>query len=389
MKKRILNGVLCTALSIMMATGGVAVNAAPKTKTVTKEISQALVSSIEKTESKNVVIKNADHKVQGKASVRLNNVTVPTIWNTTVKQAEKSVTLQDEQYIGSVVIKNAGTFLGIFGTEFKLCDTNDRYIMGSTDGILYSANMKPGTYRLYTKEVVRGTSKISLSLYPNQNNRTLGSKTSMIGGTGKDSYQYFKVTKRGAAAFRLEGVWINPTSFGKSYGITSYVQKKSGSSWKTISSSQYTSANQNYSTAYGLAPGSYRIVLKSSYKSGVIGAAYKQVTASDSYGTSKKKAKTISRKKAKKQTFLTTDSSKKEHWYKINVSKKRTTYIDVTSLATTGSIYCTVSGKARFKTKRIKYGTRYYLNAPKGTYYIKVQRYSKNATGAYQVKYVK
>lgn len=106
-------------------------------------------------------------------------------------------------------------------------------------------------------------------------------------------------------------------------------------------------------------------------------------------GTSKKKAKTISRKKYKKQTFLTTDSVKKEHWYKIKVSKKRTTYIDVTSLGSSGTIYCTVSGKARFKTKNIKNGTRYYLKAPKGTYYIRVKRYSKSTTGAYQVKYVK
>ena len=52
--------------------------------------------------------------------------------------------------------------------------------------------MKPGTYHLYTKDVVKGTANISLSLYPNQNNRTLGSKVIMIGGTGKDSYQYFK-----------------------------------------------------------------------------------------------------------------------------------------------------------------------------------------------------
>ena len=236
---------------------------------------------------------------------------------------------------------------------------------------------------------VKGTANISLSLYPNQNNRTLGSKVIMIGGTGKDSYQYFKVSKRGIAIIGLQGVWVNPTNFGKTYGITNYVQKKSGSSWKTVSSSQYTTESRNYNSVYGLPAGSYRVVLKSTYQSGVIGAAYRQVAANSSYGTSKKKAKTISRKKYKKQTFLTTDSVKKEHWYKIKVSKKRTTYIDVTSLGSSGTIYCTVSGKARFKTKNIKNGTRYYLKAPKGTYYIRVKRYSKSTTGAYQVKYVK
>lgn len=383
MRKGILKGVLCGALSLVMATGGIFVSAAPKQGELTTKIQSVQNVKFIKAQ------KNVISRAQARTTVRLNDVTVPTIWNTTVKPAVKSITLSNESYMGTVVIKNSGTLVAGFGTEFLVRDAKNNYVMGSTNGILYSANMKPGKYYLYTKKAVMGTGKISLSLYPNQNNRTLGSKTIMIGGTGKNSYQYFKVKKRGIAIIGLMGIWVSPTNFGKTYGITNYVQKKSGSSWKTVSSSQYTTESRNYNSVYGLPAGSYRVVLKSTYQSGVIGAAYRQVAANSSYGTSKKKAKTISRKKYKKQTFLTTDSVKKEHWYKIKVSKKRTTYIDVTSLGSSGTIYCTVSGKARFKTKNIKNGTRYYLKAPKGTYYIRVKRYSKSTTGAYQVKYVK
>lgn len=383
MRKGILKGVLCGALSLVMATGGIFVSAAPKQGELTTKIQSVQNVKFIKAQ------KNVISRAQARTTVRLNDVTVPTIWNTTVKPAVKSITLSNESYMGTVVIKNSGTLVAGFGTEFLVRDAKNNYVMGSTNGILYSANMKPGKYYLYTKGAINGTGKISLSLYPNQNNRTLGSKTIMIGGTGKNSYQYFKVKKRGIAIIGLMGMWVSPTNFGKTYGITNYVQKKSGSSWKTVSSSQYTTESRNYNSVYGLPAGSYRVVLKSTYQSGVIGAAYRQVAANSSYGTSKKKAKTISRKKYKKQTFLTTDSVKKEHWYKIKVSKKRTTYIDVTSLGSSGTIYCTVSGKARFKTKNIKNGTRYYLKAPKGTYYIRVKRYSKSTTGAYQVKYVK
>lgn len=389
MGKRFLKSALCTVLSVMMATGGVIVSAKPKQMSVTESIQSVANVNATKTESTKV-INNKAQQTQARAAVSLNNVTVPTRWDTTINALNKDVNIENGNYIGSVVVKNAGTLVAGFGEEFCVRDSNNKYIKGSTNGILYIANMKPGTYYLYTKENTDGTKKISISLYPNQNNRQINSKMMMIGGTGKDIYLNFKIKKKGTAAFRLLGEWVSTSNFGKVYGISNYIQKKSGSKWKTVTSSQYTTDGKGYLSIYGLTPGTYRIVMKSTYQSGVMFANYyKQITATDSYGTSKKKAKTISRKKAKKQTFVSTDSTKTEHWYKINVSKKRTTYIDVTSLGSTGDIYCIVYGKARFNTKDIKNGTRYYLKAPKGTYYIKVKRKSKNIMGSYQVKYTK
>ena len=229
MRKKILKGVFCSALSIVMATGGVFVSAAPKQAEVTTKIQSVQNSKIVNLQQTKTS-ENTKSKAQARTAVQLNNVTVPTIWNTSVKSAVKSVTLENGNDIGTITIKNAGTLVAAFGVDFVVRDANYQYIMGSTNGLLYNANMKPGTYHLYTKDVVKGTANISLSLYPNQNNRTLGSKVIMIGGTGKNSYQYFKVSKRGIAIIGLQGVWVNPTNFGKTYGITNYVQKKSGSS---------------------------------------------------------------------------------------------------------------------------------------------------------------
>ena len=187
MRKKILKGVFCSALSIVMATGGVFVSAAPKQAEVTTKIQSVQNSKIVNLQQTKTS-ENTKSKAQARTAVQLNNVTVPTIWNTSVKSAVKSVTLENGNDIGTITIKNAGTLVAAFGVDFVVRDANYQYIMGSTNGLLYNANMKPGTYHLYTKDVVKGTANISLSLYPNQNNRTLGSKVIMIGGTGKNRF---------------------------------------------------------------------------------------------------------------------------------------------------------------------------------------------------------
>lgn len=110
--------------------------------------------------------------------------------------------------------------------------------------------------------------------------------------------------------------------------------------------------------------------------------------ASDSYGTSKKKAKEIKRKKSKKQVFLSNESTSKTHWYKIKVKKTGMTYIDITGLGNKSKISVTVTGAARLKNKTISKGFRIYGKAKKGTYYIKIKKGSKGTSG-YQVKYTK
>lgn len=390
MRKGILKGALCMMLSVMMASQGIFVGAATSNKM--EEIGKIeITNAVKSQKADNIkVIKSENNKSTARTNVTLNNVAVPTIWTESQTPLTKTFRIENGNYIGTIVIKNAGTLLVRSGEEFKICDNNNNYVKGSTNGHLYRANMTPGTYHLYTQQNINGNATIVFGLYPNQNNRWLNSKLSYIGGTGKYSYQYFKVNKRGAAILALGGMWLDSYSFGKLYGISHYIQKKSGSSWKTVSGATgYTLSSNDYATAYGLPAGTYRVVIKNAYDSAAILAAYKQVAANDSYGTSKKKAKTIKRKKSKKQTFLTTDSTKKAHWYKIKVTKKRTTYIDLIGLGGQGTFSIAATKGYKFKSKKIKNGQRFYYKAPKGTYYIKVYRHSKSSTGAYQLKYTK
>ena len=110
MRKGILKGVLCGALSLVMATGGIFVSAAPKQGELTTKIQSVQNVKFIKAQ------KNVISRAQAGTTVRLNDVTVPTIWNTTVKPAVKSITLSNESYMGTVVIKNSGTLVAGFGT---------------------------------------------------------------------------------------------------------------------------------------------------------------------------------------------------------------------------------------------------------------------------------
>lgn len=251
---------------------------------------------------------------------------------------------------------------------------------------LWATNVPAGTYYIATSYTISADTSIkagfSSAVVPNANGRYLNSSGILVGGNRGTSYQYFKMSKRGVAKLALQRY----AYYGGPYGMEYTVQRRSGRSWKTVQSRKYSSSN---SWGYvGLSAGTYRLVLKSP-DSNVLALRFRASTANSSYGTKKKKAKTIKRKKYKKQTFTPTDSTKKAHWYKIKVSKKRSTYIDVTSLGNEGSIWAQVSGRTRLKSKKIKNGIRFYGKAKAGTYYIKVYKLSKSTTGSYQIKYKK
>ena len=103
MRKKILKGVFCSALSIVMATGGVFVSAAPKQAEVTTKIQSVQNSKIVNLQQTKTS-ENTKSKAQARTAVQLNNVTVPTIWNTSVKSAVKSVTLENGNDIGTITM---------------------------------------------------------------------------------------------------------------------------------------------------------------------------------------------------------------------------------------------------------------------------------------------
>lgn len=165
------------------------------------------------------------------------------------------------------------------------------------------------------------------------------------------------------------------------------VQKLSGKTWKTVATGLAGVAKNNYVVTTGLAAGTYRVVANAA-SGEILYFINANQKASDSYGTSKKKAKEIKRKKSKKQVFLSNESTSKTHWYKIKVKKTGMTYIDITGLGNKSKISVTVTGAARLKNKTISKGFRIYGKAKKGTYYIKIKKGSKGTSG-YQVKYTK
>ena len=165
------------------------------------------------------------------------------------------------------------------------------------------------------------------------------------------------------------------------------VQKLSGKTWKTVATGLAGVAKNNYVVTTGLAAGTYRVVANAA-SGEILYFINANQKASDSYGTSKKKAKEIKRKKSKKQVFLSNESTSKTHWYKIKVKKTGMTYIDITGLGNRSKISVTVTGAARLKNKTISKGFRIYGKAKKGTYYIKIKKGSKGTSG-YQVKYTK
>ena len=176
-------------------------------------------------------------------------------------------------------------------------------------------------------------------------------------------------------------------SAGNVSSVTYSVQKLSGKTWKTVATGLSGVAKNNYVVTTGLAAGTYRVVANAA-SGEILYFINANQKASDSYGTSKKKAKEIKRKKSKKQVFLSNESTSKTHWYKIKVKKTGMTYIDITGLGNKSKISVTVTGAARLKNKTISKGFRIYGKAKKGTYYIKIKKGSKGTSG-YQVKYTK
>ena len=415
MVKRFLKGTLCAALSLSMALGGVMVGASQDQSVKVQASKDRVQTTVQSTAAPLKKVEKKQSKVKDARNVQTVTTTVAdTISRYNSFMANGNAQTGIEGTVGTaglipvgiVRVSRTGTVIvkyycyttSPYGSQYeqtlKLIHTNGAEISGVTMSRtgtgnkrqLWATNVPAGTYYIATSYTISADTSIkagfSSAVVPNANGRYLNSSGILVGGNRGTSYQYFKMSKRGVAKLALQRY----AYYGGPYGMEYTVQRRSGRSWKTVQSRKYSSSN---SWGYvGLSAGTYRLVLKSP-DSNVLALRFRASTANSSYGTKKKKAKTIKRKKYKKQTFTPTDSTKKAHWYKIKVSKKRSTYIDVTSLGNEGSIWAQVSGRMRLKSKKIKNGIRFYGKAKAGTYYIKVYKLSKSTTGSYQIKYKK
>lgn len=419
MVKKLFKGALCAALSLSMALGSVMVGASDGAEIQTANLeSNANVVLPKNIKGKKQISMNTSKARQAKTanleSISTRKVSTINNWNSYINEINKDSNFKHSTPVWQVNSKgyvqlikinvtDAGSIMipcvaisysdqeGTKDLGLKLMNSNNQILNNSSydiqKGLLWAYNIPKGTYYLSSDRPLSENMLCQSSLedpiiISNANNRTLGSTALAIGGTGKSTYQKFVMKKRGVATFQV----YSSTPTGTRNGSNVYVQNSKG---KTISGTVYASSSANYGVAFGLSKGTYKLVVKNTPTNAIVFPRFIQTRADSSYGTTKKKAKTINRKKTKSQVILPTDSTKKAQWYKIKVTAKRNTYIDVTSLGQTGTIKVQVSGSTRFKSKKIKNGIRFYAKAKKGTYYIKVYKSSKKTTGGYKVKYTK
>lgn len=389
---KFLKRTLCIALSFAMMTGTVLVGAKTKTESIHSKL--PAITAVQRVRAKQTKA--------SAAAVQLNATNVYTLSDfdtlSNKWQASQEMILYQgysdaNEYVkvgtvrveidGTVVIPYATQVAGVDGGRLKLCyDGNPAMTLPQTNNgkAIWAGAVKAGTYALYLETACENANTpvvaaFGAAVISSQNNRTFGGNNVIASAsTGAATYQQFKVAKRGVAAIAV----YKENAAGNVSSVTYSVQKLSGKTWKTVATGLVTT---------GLAAGTYRVVANAA-SGEILYFINANQKASDSYGTSKKKAKEIKRKKSKKQVFLSNESTSKTHWYKIKVKKTGMTYIDITGLGNRSKISVTVTGAARLKNKTISKGFRIYGKAKKGTYYIKIKKGSKGTSG-YQVKYTK
>ena len=379
MVKNFLKRTLCIVLSFAMMTGTVMVGAKTKTESIHSKLPAI-------TASQRVRAKQAKAAA---AAVQLNATNVYTLSDFDTLSNKWQANQEMMLYQG---YSDANEYVKVGTVRLKLCyNGNPAMTLSQTNNgkMIWAGAVKAGTYALYLETACENANTpvvaaFGAAVISSQNNRTFGGNNVIASAsTGAATYQQFKVSKRGVAAIAV----YKENSAGNVSSVTYSVQKLSGKTWKTVATGLSGAAKNNYVVTTGLAAGTYRVVVNAA-SGEILYFINANQKASDSYGTSKKKAKEIKRKKSKKQVFLSNESTSKTHWYKIKVKKTGMTYIDITGLGNKSKISVTVTGAARLKNKTISKGFRIYGKAKKGTYYIKIKKGSKGTSG-YQVKYTK
>lgn len=240
------------------------------------------------------------------------------------------------------------------------------------------SGLPKGTYYLDLKTYNYDGSAYILPACLNSEQTSLTGSYRLFAGSGGNVYKTFSVSKRSQ-------VWVD------SYNAYSYLQKKSGSKWSTVSDKKYSSTS-SVRKYYALSKGSYRVVFPSTSIYSEYAARYGKKAYTGKYATKKSKSKSISRKKSKTNVLTASDAKKKTHWYKFKVSKRRSTQFKVTTYNSSGSVTATLYKGKKKLSSRTAYSPSYITfkgKLSKGTYYVKVTKNTKNTSGKYIVKYVK
>lgn len=417
MIKKLFKGALCAALSLSMALGSVMVGASDgeelkekvlSTDAVNSEISSK-IPSLDMKVGKFPIAKSAK---AGKATARsvqnatayliynastlnkvyndLKNITGNWIYDETTTDEKTTmtvnITLPKAGYLYVAYVGTDAAMENLQNTSVSLYQGNTEvgYYQYGTDGTLKSKKaLAKGTYKLVVKAKAGTTGNaIVYPYYMTTENIGMATSSKLIVGNGNNIVQTFSIKKRSQ-------VWIDAD-----YALNGYIQKKSGSKWTTVSNTNYFYNSKGLERAYyALSAGSYRFVMKPSAGE-FVEFRYGAKAYTAKYATKKSKAKKISRKKSKTNVLTASDAKKKTHYYKIKVTSKRKTQINVTTYQTGGKFKVTIYGKGlRTITRNLTYsqGRKFVSSGKlrKGTYYIKITKMTKNTSGRYTIKYVK
>ena len=216
-------------------------------------------------------------------------------------------------------------------------------------------------------------------------------KPVFTGNTGKTLYHKLVVKKKGLVVI-----------CGNEYRESGTSLQASGLSVKLCDAKKkplhnaYLSNLNTYTEKYALKKGTYYVAVSSSqrYQLKAETKAWK-----DKSGKSKKKAKAIKKGKSADGMVLINEGMKKNDWYKVKLTKRSKLCINI-SAACTGVVsnlkvkiipanrhYTLINSTSLIGNKGKKLASRSTL--AKGTYYIKVSKVTKSASGVYRIKFVK
>jgi len=244
------------------------------------------------------------------------------------------------------------------------------------------ADVKAG--ETYYVDFPRNCKEGLLTAYVLENECKVKDDLNMQKGEGKETYHTFKLTKRGYASFLV-------ASLVENVGKTSYkIQKSEKGKWVTIGRTKTFSAmstkESDITAAYGLAKGTYRLVLNAS-KEQLNTVVYERKYYSKKVAYKKSKAKKLNAKE------VYTTNERAARWYKTEVtSTKKQKKLKISTAADQGGFKFTIyqSGKKK-PIKTVKTSVKHLdktvkLPKKKGTYYVKVSKVTKKTNGYYEIK---
>lgn len=316
----------------------------------------------------------------------------------------------------AVEIPKAGNFifdiLSVGDTNVYLYeDLNDSYIDArriaaaeTTDDVqTFSVQVKKaGTYYLVFEAAYGSAqSAFTVTYAPTKtttSSSTLKSNKDFYASVSGSGYRYYKVTTVGNRKLTISFPWGDGTNSKYKVKIMDSKKKKTLSGVTTVSSSI------DYTTFGAVPKGTYYVAVSTATDS-CYSIKVKQTKVTENSGSSKSKAKSISKGGKKKGLVTATQSKTSADWYKIKVNSNQAVNLDVyTETGGSGGIKITVySGSKSMGSSEFyngsspdSYSGRLELYTTingvhmgylqKGTYYIKVTKYG-SGNGYYEIQW--